>query len=216
MAESLESPPSVVGAEAQDACRCCVRPKRPRPWPRRVRLHAEEQDTSAPGWLHLLTLIDEAAADGRALFRPLAELSPSERRDVITLPPSIATLTEVEHFDLYGSNLVRIPPEIGEMASLTEFTPYRSYRLHWFPYEITRCTRLIRSTVSTRALYGNATTDAPFPDLPAASPGWPCGVCTRPIGTEAGHPRTWVRRLVGTDVVPLLLNACSAVCVRHG
>lgn len=39
---------------------------------------------------------------------------------------------------LYGSNLVRIPPEIGAMTSLEEFTPYTSYRLHWVPYEITR------------------------------------------------------------------------------
>lgn len=34
---------------------------------------------------------------------------------------------------LYRSNLVRIPPEIGAMTSLEEFTPYTSYRLHWFP-----------------------------------------------------------------------------------
>lgn len=30
-----------------------------------VHFHSERQDTTAPGWLHMLALIDEAAADGR-------------------------------------------------------------------------------------------------------------------------------------------------------
>ena len=55
---------------------------------REVRFHRERQDTSAPGWLHLLALIDEAAADGREVFRPLVEMSPEERRQVITVPPA--------------------------------------------------------------------------------------------------------------------------------
>ncbi|MEU9091598.1 hypothetical protein [Streptomyces sp. NPDC048428] len=83
-------------------------------------------------------MIDEAADDGREEFRPLVELSAEERRQVITLPASIAKLTAVKHFVLYGSNLVRVPPEIGAMTSLEELTPYTSYRLHWFPYEIIR------------------------------------------------------------------------------
>ena len=74
-------------------------------------------------------------------------------------------LTAVKHLVLYGSNLVRIPPEIGAMSSLEEFTPYTSYRLHWFPYEITRCRKLSRSTVSTRALFGNYKLRPPFPRL---------------------------------------------------
>lgn len=77
----------------------------------------------APGWRHLLELIDEAAAAEREEFRPLTELSPQERRQTITLPPSIAQLTAVRRLVLYGSNLVRIPPEIGAMTSLEEFTP---------------------------------------------------------------------------------------------
>ncbi|MEU9107773.1 hypothetical protein AB0D54_26255 [Streptomyces xanthophaeus] len=64
-------------------------------------------------WQHLLELIDEAAADGREGFRPLVELSPEERRQVITLPPAIGKLTAVKHLVLYGSNLVRLPPEVG-------------------------------------------------------------------------------------------------------
>jgi hypothetical protein len=47
-----------------------------------------------------------------------------ERREIVTLPPTIAKLTAVKHLMLHGSNLVRIPPEIGVMTSLEEFTPY--------------------------------------------------------------------------------------------
>jgi hypothetical protein len=103
----------------------------------------------------MLELIDQAAADGRELFRPLVELTPAERADLVTLPPRIANLTRVKHFVLYGSPLVRIPPEIGAMTSLTVFEPYTSYSVHWFPYELTRCKSLRQSTVSTRTRYGN-------------------------------------------------------------
>jgi len=66
------------------------------------------------------------------VFRPLVELTPAERADLVTLPPTIARLTRVKHFVLYGSLLVRIPPEIGSMASLEVFEPYTSYSLHWY------------------------------------------------------------------------------------
>jgi hypothetical protein len=128
---------------------------------------------------------------------------------------------------LYGGNLVRIPPEIGAMTSLEEFTPYTSYRLHWFPYELTRCPALRRSTVSTRALYGNHKTRPPYPALtsPAADladldPGvWgttairTCSVCDQPVG-GADLRQVWIAlRTSGADVLPLLVNACSAACV---
>ncbi|MFJ2774793.1 leucine-rich repeat domain-containing protein [Streptomyces sp. NPDC087300] len=202
----------------------------------RVGFHTELQDTTAEGWQHLLALIDEAAADGREEFRPLLELSPQERRQIITLPPSIARLTAVRHFMLYGSNLVRIPPEIGAMASLEEFSPYTSHRLHWFPYEITRCTRLARSTVSTRSLFGNYKLRAPFPRLQPpqhavaelnltdlAPRRWgttairTCSVCNQPIDRELHQ--AWISSQVATDVLPLLVNACSAACLTalpHG
>jgi hypothetical protein len=48
-----------------------------------VHFHSERQDTSAPGWLHMLALIDEAAADGREVFKPLVEMNPEERRQVM-------------------------------------------------------------------------------------------------------------------------------------
>jgi hypothetical protein len=83
-----------------------------------MRFHRERQDTSLPGWRRMVELIDEAVADGREVFRPLVELSPAEREDLVTLPPSIAGLTRVRELSLYGSPLVRIPPEIGAMESL--------------------------------------------------------------------------------------------------
>ncbi|MFE2558075.1 leucine-rich repeat domain-containing protein [Streptomyces sp. NPDC059352] len=224
------SGPEPAGREPyRETCRCFDQRK---PHPRaRIGFHTELQDTSAPGWQHLLELIDEAAADGREEFRPLVELSPQERRQVITLPPAIGKLTAVKHLVLYGSNLVRLPPEIGAMSSLEEFTPYTSYRLHWFPYEITRCPRLVRSTVSTRSLFGNYKLRAPFPRLaPALSSvagldttgldarRWgttavsSCSVCDQPIEQGGLHP-VWISLRVATDVLPLLVNACSPQCV---
>jgi len=112
-----------------------------------------------------LALIDEAATDGRKIFKPFVELPAAERHQVITLPPTITRLTAVTHLVLYGTNLVRIPPEIGAMTSLEIFEPYTSHRLHWYPYEPTRCPRLSDSTVSTRVLYGNFKFRPPFPAL---------------------------------------------------
>ncbi|WP_411085473.1 leucine-rich repeat domain-containing protein [Streptomyces sp. 061-3] len=193
--------------------------------------HPDRQDTSAPGWQHLLELIDEAAVDGREVFKPLVELSPRERRQIITLPPTIAELTAVKHLVLYGSNLVRVPPEIGMMASLEEFSPYTSHRLHWFPYEITRCVNLRESTVSTRSLYGNFKLRPPFPrvrpagaamdepDLHDLDPHrWGaagisrCSVCDQPVEARSLQ-QVWISFPVATDLLPLLVNACSAECV---
>ena len=150
----------------------------------RADFHPDRQDTSAPGWLHLLALIDEAAADGREVFRPLAEMSPAEQRQVITLPPSIGKLTAVKQLVLYRSNLVRLPARIGAMASLEVFEPYNSRRLHWFPYELTRCKNLKYSTVSTRSLFGELQAPAAIPVAPAlAIAVWRPG--SRAVGT--GH-----------------------------
>jgi hypothetical protein len=212
---------------SRDICRCVGYSVETRP--DEVRFHHERQDTASEGWRHLLALIDEAAADGRPVFKPFVDMSAAERRQVVTLPPTIAKLNRVKHLVLYGTNLVRIPPEIGAMTALEVFEPYTSHRLHWYPYELTRCTKLRSSTVSTRALFGNFKHRPPFPalrpvtaaadtDFDALEPGvWgaesvrACSVCDRPIG---GHlHQVWISRAVGTDVLPLLVNACSAACV---
>lgn len=215
---------------ARDFCACLAHgtgAQRP------TAFHPEVQDTGAPGWIRLLELVEEAVADGREEFKPLAELTPEHRRQIITLPPTIARLTSVKHLVLYGSNLVRIPPEIGAMRSLEEFSPYTSYRLHWFPYEITRCAGLRSSTVSTRALYGNYKRRPPFPALPPVSAGLrgadlsdldpgvrgatairTCSVCDGPV-EGVNLRQVWISlRTSGADVLPLLVNACSTACVE--
>jgi hypothetical protein len=194
-----------------------------------VAFHSDRQDTASPGWQHLLALIEEAATDGRTVFKPFVELGADERRQIITLPPTIANLTEVKHLVLYGTNLVRIPPEIGAMANLEVFEPYTSHRLHWYPYELTRCTRLRASTVSTRALYGNFKFRAPFPNLrPVTTTAetdfaqldpkvWgteqvsTCSVCAGRLEHE--FHQAWISLKVATDVLPLLISACSLTCL---
>jgi hypothetical protein len=156
-------------------------------------------------------------------------LSAQERRQIVTLPPTIAKLTEVKHFVLYGTNMVRLPPEIGAMTSLEVFEPYTSHRLHWYPYELTRCTGLRDSTVSTRVLYGNFKFRPPFPrlrpvtlaadaDFEALDPRtWgaeavrTCSVCDGPVDRELHQ--ALISRAVGTDVLPLQVNACSEECI---
>lgn len=171
------------------------------------------QDRPLPAWERLLALVEEAAVDGREVFSPAAELHPGDWAQIVELPPSIGRLKQVRHLVLYGSSLVRIPPEIGEMNALEEFSPYTSYRLHWLPYEITRCEALVESTISTRALYGNSRNDMPCPELPRDHPGIPaaCSLCGGAF--TAGPPiQRWIRRWVATDFVPLLAHLCSQGC----
>jgi hypothetical protein len=184
------------------------------PWPE-MQFHLQEQDTSLPGWQALLKLIEQSSKDQREVFAPKADLGPELWSQVLTLPASIGSLKCVKKLDLYGSNLIRIPPEIGDMEGLQEFIPYTSYGLHWFPYEITRCHQLTASTVSTRALYGNYKYRPPFPSL--SSPitmlvSGRCSVCDKqfnPIHVE----QVWISLGVGSDVLPLLVNACSKDCI---
>ncbi len=212
---------------SRDLCRCVGHSIETRP--PEVTFHGDRQDTQGPAWQRLLALIDEAAEDGRPVFKPFVELSAAERRQIVTLPPTIAKLTRVKHLVLYGTNLVRVPAEIGAMTSLEVFEPYTSHRLHWYPYELTRCARLRDSTVSTRALYGNFKFRPPFPTLrPVTSAAevdfgaleprvWgtdtvrACSVCDGPVDRELHQ--VWISLAVGTDALPLLVNACSAACV---
>lgn len=212
---------------SRDHCQCVGRSKSTRPVT--VSFHEDTQDHAATGWQRLLALIDEAAADGRTEFAPFREMSSAERRQIVTLPSAIAKLTAVTRLVLYGTNLVRLPPEIGAMTDLEVFEPYTSHRLHWYPYERTRCAKVADSTVSTRVLYGNAKFRPPFPalrpvtyaaqaDFAELDPGmWgttavrTCSVCDEPVEEELHQ--VWISRRVGTDVLPLLVNACSANCV---
>src|SRR5258708_25526564 len=91
-------------------------------------LHLQEQDTVSRPWQRLLELVERAATDRREEFAPGPELG-EDWRQISTLPRTISKLKRVKHLNLYGSGLVRIPPEIGDMTELHEFTPYTSYSL---------------------------------------------------------------------------------------
>ncbi|MGH9884952.1 MAG: TIGR02996 domain-containing protein [bacterium] len=201
--------------EPQPACTCFNGPE---PW--MVALHREPQDTECDAWKILLDYIEDLAASGDTELSPRSQIKTYEQwRQIVSLPPTIAKLTQVTSIDLYGSYLVRIPREIGQMTNLVKFTPYTSYYLHWYPYEITRCRALRDSTVSTRALYGNYKFRPPFPQLAPATPRTagpmrPCSVCDQPYEDLELH-RRWISLRVATDVLPLLVNACSAECIAR-
>ena len=132
------------------------------------------------------------------------------------MPETISRLKKVKKIGLYGSALKRIPPEIGEMESLEYFDPYTSYDLHWFPYELTKCKKLKNSRISTKALYGNFKNRMGFPRLnhnPVRYYGetLKCSVCEKEIDYSETD-QYWITLKIGTDVVPLLANVCSADC----
>jgi hypothetical protein len=198
------------------------------------RFHGEKQDTESVGWKRLLDLVETAAADGREEFVPARGITQEAwEEDVVTLPATIAKLKSVRRFVVGRSSLVRIPPEIGEMENLEAFNTYTSHQLHWYPYEITRCQRLRATLVSTRALYGNFKYRPPFPQLqpPRSSTtgleldGLPpeiwgadsiktCSVC-KILLARSGLYQVWISLQMGTDVLPLLVNAYSEECIRR-
>lgn len=59
----------------RDTCRCVEYSPKRRRTPR-IHFHADQQDTSSPGWHHLLDLVDQAAADGRTSFKMLPPAEP--------------------------------------------------------------------------------------------------------------------------------------------
>lgn len=183
-----------------------------------LEFHNDRPGDDCPVWSRLLELVDLAARDGRKVFEPGADFTWDEWIKITTLPASIGKLKDVQELLLYGSNLVSIPPEIGEMASLTNLDLYTSYRLHWLPYELTRCRKLADSRISIRALYGNYKYRLPFPRLRPCVGGFEpetCSVCNQPFDKYENHrpQQFWISLRVGTDVVPLLVHACSKECV---
>jgi len=180
------------------------------------RIENSVQDKNSPAWKKLCEYVDLVAENGSDEFTPREYLGNELFEQIHTLPQSISKLKKVTKISLYGSQLKRIPPEIGEMQNLTHFDPYTSYNLHWFPYEITKCKKLIDSRISTRALYGNYKYRNGFPKLNHNPVRYEnekvnCSICEKEmeyIETE----QFWVSLNVGTDVIPLLVNVCSAEC----
>lgn len=185
--------------------------------PVELSVHTDRQDTTSKAWLQLVALVDETAHKGLRDFIPARELGEDLWKQIVTLPANIARLDRVTGLHLYGSNLRSIPPAIGNMVSLQFFEPYRSHRLHWYPYEIVHCTELFDSVVSTKAVYGNRKNRLSFPRLPAALPEEAvpnrCSVC-RTNGPSAELEPWWVSLLVATDVLALLAHVCSQKCLR--
>ncbi|MBC9909467.1 leucine-rich repeat domain-containing protein [Chitinophaga varians] len=179
----------------------------------------DKQDRHSPAWQKLCEYIKIVADEQREEFAPREFLGADLFAQIYTLPETIGTLTRVKRVRLYGSNLKRIPPEIGEMSALENFDPYTSYDLCWFPYEITRCKNLRDSRISTRALYGNYKHRKPFPDLrdnPVRyfSETVRCSCCRRELSYQEVN-QAWISLCIGTDVVPLLVNLCSEACERQ-
>lgn len=182
-------------------------------------LHSEAQNTNCDAWAMLTDLIEKAASLGAKEFAPGYEMPPELWGQIITLPASISKLTAVKKLFLCGSNLVRVPPEIGDMASLEELILYTSYRLHWMPFEVVRCLRLKKTSFSTRALYGNYKYRPPFPrlntdDSKSNTESTNCSVCRKQLGPNSVM-QVWISLRIGTDVLPLLTNVCSNDCVRR-
>ena len=182
-------------------------------------LHHDVQDTSCSAWITLLELIERASADRRTEFSPLEAMSGPDRARIVTLPASIGQLKNVRTLTLYGSHVSHVPAEIGAMASLEYLDVYTSHRLHYLPYELTRCSSLRRSRMSIRTLFGNFKNRGKFPSLvapeniPALAQIRPlvCSVCaSAPPALDR-----WVTLAVGSDWVPLLVAACSHECIRR-
>ena len=182
-----------------------------------LQLHGEKQDTNCEAWKLLEDLIATAIEKESSEFAPGLEMPPEMWSLVSHLPSSIGELKSVKRLYLYDSNLVQIPSEIGEMENLEELDIYTSCRLHWLPYEITRCHKLNKSRASTRALYGNYKHRPPFPRLGVDAltknfASGRCSVCNCSYAWEAGL-QVWISLRVAKDVFPLLVNACSKECV---
>lgn len=181
-----------------------------------TRIYRDKQDRTSKEWRLLLDYIHKIADEGQTEFNPGRDLGRDIWERITVLPEEIEELVAVKHLMLYNSSLERIPPAIGKMKSLEVFTPYTSPRLRWFPYEITQCTNLKESTISTRRLYGNFKLRLPFPDLTAERIVFTgcetkCGICCK---TQDGQlfEQYWISLGIATDVVPLLISVCSETC----
>jgi len=105
----------------------------------------------------------------KILEQPHMKTATFTRYPLSELPPSLFKLRDLESLELYSSQVTSIPPEIGNLAQLNQFTPYTSYHLHFLPLEIMKCTKLTSSTISLRALYDNKN-GLSFPDLKSFTP----------------------------------------------
>ena len=182
-----------------------------------IKIRKDNQDRTIKVWLDLLSAIGHAEFDSKSEFKIGDFLDEGNWNDLRTLPREIGKLKKIKHLQLSGTNLQRFPQEIGNLESLEVFTPYTSYGLRWFPFEITRCKNLKSSTVSTRALFGNKKTKKSFPSL-QGNPvkyyhGNKCSICNS-LETNKTFEQYWITLWVGSDALPLLAIVCSNDCYR--
>lgn len=174
------------------------------------------QDRNSDAWKKICEYVEVVAENGNDEFSPREYLGDELFAQIYTLPESIGKLRKVKKVWLYGSNLKRIPPEIGQMKSLEYFDSYTSYDLKWFPYELAKCKNLKDSRISTRALFGNFKNRKPFPKLdhnPVRYEGKTvkCSICEKEMSYDETN-QLWITLRIGTDTVPLLANLCSKKC----
>lgn len=174
------------------------------------------QDRNSEAWIKLCEYVEYIAKKGKKEFNPREYLGDELFAQIYTLPESIRKLKKVKRLWIYGSNLKRIPPEIGEMEALEYFDPYTSYNLHWFPYELTKCKKLKDSRVSTRAVYGNFKNRKGFPKLDHNPVRYfgdnvKCSVCEKHCSYNEIN-QLWTTQRIGTDTLPFLANLCSKDC----
>lgn len=88
-----------------------------------LQFHTEVQDTSSDAWESLEAYIAKVRDEGSDELNPMAAIGCEKWEQIVTLPKSIATLKSIKVLSLYGSHLVRIPPEIGDMTNLEAHPP---------------------------------------------------------------------------------------------
>lgn len=176
--------------------------------------HKDKNAETDRAWSVVQEVFDKAARNGTQDLILNRHMDIADYKALNTLPKSIAKLKDLRKLVIYGSQISCIPREIMHCHNLEVFDPYTSYRLHWFPYEISKC-NLIDSTISTRALYGNYKLRSPFPNLNKEKWIWShgdnyCSVC---LGNSEALDQYWISQRIGTDVVPLLASVCSMSCL---
>ena len=165
-------------------------------------------------WQIIHEVIDDAQKKGAKELILNQCMDREDYKALNTLPASIGNLKDLQKLVLYRSHISYVPREIMYCENLMIFEPYTSYRLHWFPYEITKCP-LADSTISTRALYGNYKLRPPFPYLNKCPWVWSdgCAFCSICMVEGLDFEQYWISQRIGSDIVPLLASVCSNVCL---
>jgi len=176
--------------------------------------HRDPPHASERAWNIVCDIIDEVKRSGAIALDLGRRMDRADYMALNTLPDSIGGLSDLQTLITYGSNLSYLPRALGDCVNLRVFEPYTSYRLHWLPFEITRCRNLAHTVISTRALYGNYKNRPSFPALKHQRWTWPAGgmACSICGTVTHGVQQFWTSQRVATDVVPLLVSVCSETC----